>query len=111
MLIVLLHRNHAIFLVLLSSDEHSRKSGQGYYKECQPDTEGISGSRNFVHFLRRIVGGSSDVGVIGTVVAAVIAALIITAAAVIVGSICSNGEVGACDTVIPYNGKGMAAGR
>lgn len=48
-----------LFLVLLSSCQHSRESGQGYRKEHQPDTERISGSRNLVQFLGSSSGGAA----------------------------------------------------
>lgn len=105
-----------IFLVLLSSCQHSSESGQGYRKERQPDTEGISGSRNLVQFLRRSGSGigSRTCRITAVIVAAVIAAMIAVIivaviTTVIAGGIGCNREVSTCDTIVPDDSKGMTA--
>ena len=103
------------FLVLLSSCQHSNESGQGYRKERQPNAEGISGRRNLVQFLCRSGGiGSRTCRITAVIVAAVIVAMIAVIivtviTTVIAGGIRCNRKVSTCDTIVPYNGKGMAA--
>lgn len=100
-----------LFLVLLSSCQHSSESDQGYRKERQPDTEGISGRRNLVQFLRRSGGGiGSRTCRITAVIAAMIAVIIVTViTTVIAGGIRCDRKVSTCDTIVPDDGKGMAA--
>ena len=104
------------FLVLLSSCQHSNESDQGYHKERQPDAGSISGRRNLVQFLRRSGGGIGSrtcritAVIVAAVIVAMIAVIIVTViTTVIAGGIRCNRKVSTCDTIVPYNGKGMAA--
>ena len=105
-----------LFLVLLSSCQHSSESDQGYRKERQPNAEGISGRRNLVQFLCRSGGGIGSrtcritAVIVAAVIVAMIAVIIVTViTTVIAGGIRCNRKVSTCDTIVPYNGKGMAA--
>ena len=81
-----------LFLVLLSSCQHSNESGQGYHKERQPDAGSISGRRNLVQFLRRSGGGigSRTCRITAVIVAAVIAAMI-TVIIVVITTVIAGG--------------------
>ena len=105
-----------LFLVLLSSCQHSSESGQGYRKERQPDAGSISGRRNLVQFLRRSGGGIGSrtcritAVIVAAVIAAMIAVIIVTViTTVIAGGICCNRKVSTCDTIVPDDSKCMAA--
>ena len=86
-------------LSLLPSDQHYRKSGQGDCKEDQPDTEGISGSRNLVQFLSGgSNGGSSASCGVRTVIIIVIAGIIVAGIIASGGVLCYR-KAGACGAV------------
>lgn len=98
-----------LFLVLLSSCQHSSESGQGYHKERQPDAGSISGRRNLVQFLRRSCGGIGSRTCRITAVIAVIIVAVITTVIVIAGGIRCDRKVSTGDTIVPDDSKGMAA--